>query len=58
MKRNDYKQLASAIGALLRSGELTRSGADYFISQLDNASASFNRGAFEDAAGIKDYAHG
>ena len=53
MNRRDYAQLASTIGALVRSKELTRNGAKYMVSQLEASNSTFNRETFLKAAGVE-----
>jgi len=53
MNRNEYKQLASTVGALVRSKELTRNGAKYLVSQLEASNSSFKREVFLKAAGVE-----
>ena len=56
MTRNDCKQLATTIGALYRSKEITHSGVIYFASQLSAHSASFKEEQFLKHAGVSEVA--
>mgnify|MGYP003630419890 FL=1 len=58
MTSKHYKQLANTLHTLLRTGELQRSGVYYIINQLESANANFDRDAFSDALGLREFAHG